>query len=386
VPTINPSASDLDIIAEVEREHGSQTTDSFDFPDDADETTTDELETEETETPVESDAEPEVATPREDATPVEEPDPLATAPALKYTVDGQEKEAGFAKVFTDKDGTVRGAFVDAKDMPTLQQRLSRADYYEAQNKSLYEKTRQYESLGGVERVQSLTTENAKLSGVVSHFAEYLDFDNPQKLIALAIAAQDGDKAQWDSLVERTKFIAEKAAFDATKNWGTESTKHVTQQNEQEQRAQVTTQSIANAVEHWSTQYAGLTAEDKAKAIAHFNKIGSAVVRPASPEEARTAGVSPGTLIIDHPVIAEYLSERAELRKAAASTAKAATTTERENRNAILAAQRGKQTKTRQTNTRQATPAKSTEPSYQDIKRAALNGKFLTSVVGDADDE
>lgn len=313
--------------------------------------------------------------PTEEA-PVVEEDPLKDAPFLKYTVDGQEKSADFIKVYTEKDGTVRGAIVSAEQLPVLQQRLSKADYYETANKTLYEENRQFKSLGGVDKLQTVSTENAKLSEVVKHFAQYLDFENPKKLLELAFAAQEGDKAAWDRLVEQTQFVAERAAFNARQQWGTESTKHVTQQNEQEQRQAITTQSIAASVKQWSTKYPELTQDDKAKAIAHLNRIGSAVVRPASPEEARAAGVQTGALIIDHPVVADYLAERAELRKATAAQVKAQSTANSENAKRLAAASRGNTPK-KPAPTSRTTPSEPEGETWAQQRERLQGGNFST---------
>lgn len=327
------------------------------------------------ETDVTDDAETVVDPAEKVEKPVIEEDPLKDAPSLTYVVDGQQKNADWIKVYTEKDGTVRGAIVTPDQIPALQQRLSRADYYETQNKVLYEKTQQYERVGGIEAMQNLTTENAKLSEVVKLFSNYLDFDNPTRLIELAQAALDGNKQTWDSLIERTKFIAERAAFDAQKKWGTQVSQHSTQQAQLEQRSETTTRSIASSVEHWSKQHPQLTADDKAKAIAHLTRIGSAVVRPSTPEEARAVGLNAGDLIIDHPVVAEYLAERAELRAATARDVQAKTAANAENAKRLQAAARGNTLPKKKTATGRAAPVEPEGETWAQQKERLQGGNF-----------
>lgn len=136
--------------------------------------------------------------------------------------------------------------------------------------------------------------------------------------------------------------------------------------------------IQQAVEHWAGSYPALTAEDKKDAVAYLTKVGSTIVRPATPDEAAAAGVKPGDLIFDHPVVAEYLSRIAALRQQAATVSTTATQAAKENAARLAAtkpaAKRSPATKPKA----KVTVPSDTEESWSQQRARMLNGQFATS--------
>lgn len=318
-------------------------------------------------------------------TPVVE-DPLKDAKPFDYTVDGQAKIYGGIKVLSDKDGNVQGGIIQPEALKDVQYRLQRGEYLEGQNKSLYEQTRAFDAitftdratnteLKGIAAAERYVTENAKLTAAVELLAKTLE--DPDKLAAIY-----GDPREL-SLLTRELGIAAHQAEAKSKS---QFTQRIAQAKEvdstTQDRAQVTTQSIQGAVEHWAKQFPTLTKDDTQKAVAYFSKIGSAIVRPATPDEAKTAGVKPGELIIDHPVLYEYLSDRAALRKEAIASSTAAATAARENAARLAQAARGKPA----TPTK-AKPAKATVPAEPEGETwAQQKNRLQTGAFSPSDDD
>ena len=321
-----------------------------------------------------------------DTTP-EEPDPLANAKPFDYTVDGQSKVYDGIKVLSDKDGNLQGAIIEPAALKDVQYRIQRGEYLEGQNKALYEQTKAFDAitftdratnqqLKGLAAVESYVVENAKQHAALTLLADTLE--NPDKLVALALAVQSGDTSPLRALTERLALIAENATYKTKASFGQTLQQAKAQEASTQDRAQVTTTALTNAVEHWAKQFPSLTKDDTQKAIAYFSKIGSAIVRPATPDEATTAGVKPGDLIIDHPVLYEYLSDRASLRQDAIARSTAAQQAAQENAAKLAAAARG--TKPKPAPTKAAPKAKATtapEGSYSEWRDRMMRGEFST---------
>jgi hypothetical protein len=321
-------------------------------------------------------AEPAVAEP--DAPAPEEPvDPLKDAVPFTYTVDGAEKAYDGIKLLKDAEGNVQGGVVPTASIKDLQYRLQRGDYLETQNKSLYEQTKAYDAvtftdratnteLKGMQAVERYVTENAKLTAAVELLAKTLE--NPD-----ALAAIYGDPRELQLLTRELGL----AARDAEARTRGQFTSRISQAKEQEtstqDRAQVTTQAITGAVQHWASQFPSLTPDDTQKAIAYFAKLGSAIVRPATPDEAKTAGVKPGELVIDHPVIHEYLSDRADLRKQAIASSAAVTNAAKENAARLASATRPKAKATPVPTEQPKAPAKTKAELWAEDRERMLAG-------------
>jgi hypothetical protein len=250
-------------------------------------------------------------------------------------VDNQPRTYDGIKIAT-KDGQQYG-HIPADKLAEVRQKLSRHDHYETANKQLYAKTQEFERLGGVKALESAHVETERYKTALTVFASYLDADNPEKLIALAYAVQNGDRSEFDRLAQQVKDQTTIAAYQARDSWGKKATQDTANASQAEQRGQITTASIQGSIQTHAAGFSSLTAKDIEAAQAHFARLGSAVVRPATPDEARVAGVQPGELIVDHPVIYDWLKDRNELRAEQARSAATSTSKGTENAARLKAA-------------------------------------------------
>lgn len=314
---------------------------------------------------------------------VEEPDPLKDAKALDYTVDGTAKSYDGIKILADKDGTIQGGIIAPESIKDVQYRLQRGEYLETQNKSLYGKVQEFERVAfklpdgtehrGLAAVQQYATENARLSAAVKVLAETIE--NPEKLIALAYAVQNNDQTEMQRLTREIGLVAKEASWSAREKWG-QIQQQATQQDTQAQDVQRQTQdAITNSVSQWSSRYPALTKEDIAEVTQHLTELGSALVHPATPEQAQQAGVRPGDLVIHHDIVDRHLSARATL---AARIAKATTEAQKaatENAQKLAAAARGKPGKKGAPSTKTPKPAEPEGETWAQQKARLQRGDF-----------
>lgn len=314
---------------------------------------------------------------------VEEPDPLATAKPFSYTVDGAPKAYDGIRVLIDKDGKEQGGIIPAEAMQAVRDAFQRRDFLEAQDKARWEKMREYEAItfkqGDVEHkglaaVEQYATENAKLSAAVKVLADTIE--TPDKLIALAYAVQNGDTTELNRLTREIGLVAKEASWKAKESWGQAQRQTVERSTQEQERSQITSQAISGAVQHWAQQHPALTKDDVEKAVQHFSRVGTSIVRPATPDEAKAAGVKPGELVIDHPVIYEWLKDRADLRAQQAEASAKATAAATENAKKLAAAARGKPAPKQKAVPSDKAPApKSKAEEWQEQRLRMLGGQF-----------
>ena len=314
-----------------------------------------------------------------EATPEAAADPLADATPFRYTVDGQERTFDGIRVLAGPDGQPLGGVIPADQMRVVQDRLQRADFLEAQDKARWEKMRDYETievkthtgeaLTGMAAVQHALAEHAKLTAAVQLMASVLE--DPEKLAALY-----GDPREMQLLARELALTAQGAERQARDQFSARSQQVRQQDTVQQDRAAITTNALTGAIDHWAQQFPALTQDDRQKAVAYFQKLGSHVVRPATPDEAKAAGVKPGELIIDHPVVYEYLQDRAELRKQASASTTAATKAALENAARLKAAAKPK---AKASPSKPATPDKPVDKldEWQAQKLRMMSGNFST---------
>jgi hypothetical protein len=270
----------------------------------------------------------------------EDGDRYAAAPNASYVVDGKTVEFPHIKMYVDENGVPQGAMINLTDLPHVQSRLSKADYYEANfqtavDRAATSKLATLEFTDGSKTMHkgeaafdAALLENAKLAAVTKLFAETIE--NPESLIDIAYAMQQAIQAGQNPAdvpefkrLQRDLGYALKDADYGFRDARGKQRETIQQTTHQEsQHAATRTSEINGAVSQWSAKYPALTADDKQDAIAYLTKIGTTIVRPASPEEAKTYGIQPGALITDHPVIDAYLANVAKIRSA--STASAST--------------------------------------------------------------
>lgn len=248
---------------------------------------------------------------------------LADAKALDYTVDGKAKDYDGIKMTADGRG-----IISKESIPDVQYRLQRGEYLESQNTHLYGQVKQYEAIGGMQKVESLSVENARLSEAVKLLAETIE--NPDKLVALALATQSGDTAQFQLLTRELKIAAQEAAIRAK----SEFTQHITTaasaaSNTQDETTQ-TANTIAASITQWSPRYPNLSPDDLASANRLLTQFGAAVVWKASPEDARQAGVKPGEYVIDHRKVDAFLKDLSDRKVGQQKTVTAVSAAAKEN--------------------------------------------------------
>lgn len=328
--------------------------------------------------------------------PTAEVDPLANAKPFEYTVNGEAKSYDGIKVLSNPDGSIQGAIIPAESIKDVQYRLQRQEYLETQNKALYDRVQDFDRVAftapdgkeyaGLDAVQQLTTEHAKLMAAAQVMASVLE--SPEKLVPLALAAHAGDQSEIQRLSREVALNAREAAFKAREQWTTRQQSARQEATQTQQRTEVTRQAITSAVQHWASQFPALTKDDLQRATAHFEKLSTAIVRPATPDEATQAGVKPGELVIDHQVIHGWLADRAELRAQQANAQRDVTTKAQqaalENARRLAAAAPGKsgpRAPSQATKPRTRVSSEPTEETWQQQRDRMMRGEFTS-----ADDE
>lgn len=355
--------------------------------------TTDDVETAEREdsTPSAAADETETATPQEPRQPVgatadsEHPDspavaddPLKDAQPFTYVVDGQARTLEGAHLITGPDGQT-GAIIPAAVLPALQQRLSRAEHDEAQNRELYHRVQEYERLEfkeakGLDAFAQALTENARLTAAVTLLVQHIE--DPQKVVALAT-----DANALQLLQERLGVVTEKAALAAGKQWG--------ERIQQSREAATTAPEQLGAMlnQHFDAlapQVPGLTKADWDEAKTIFGPFASQIIHRATPDEARAANVKVGSLVVNNNAFLGWLDQRVKQRAEEAKAKAAQAQTDAENKKRLAAANAGKKpAPTGRPGAGKETP-KPKQPTYQEIARAAQAGRFLPEIVGEED--
>lgn len=333
-------------------------------------------------------------------------DKLAALDPVNYVVDGQTKDFPGVRIFKDADGQPTGFIGKISDLPTLQARLSKADYYEANFAGAVEKaaTARLNTMEftdgakqihrGAQAFDASQLENARLSAAVKVFASTLE--DPATLIELAYAVQQAVAAgqpatsvpEMARLQKDLNYALKDAVWNHRETKGRAATAQQQTASAETQRAQITTNEIKTAVETWGKRYPGLTASDTQDAIAYLTKLGSAIVRPPSPEEQRRFGLAAGSFVTDHPVVDGYLANLHKARVAANASAKTtdAVTAENARRRAAVNAGKPSNSKKPAASTRRATvPPADTSPTWEQIKDSWSMGVPL-DVSGTANQE
>lgn len=246
---------------------------------------------------------------------------LAGSKPLQYVVDGAAKT--FDGVHEWEGG---GAVILADALPKIKDRLQQADRLVVQNRALYETAQQYERIGGMKAFSDLKSQNAVLDASGSILLKAIQ--DEATLITLAT-----DPAAREQLIREVKLAAREAQMNATTAFQQETAKIA----EQRQSAGQTQTAIANAVSQLARQFDGLTAADVEAVKNHALRVQSAIVRPATPDEARAAGVKVGESIIDLPTLHQFLFDRHSLRHQTVAAAKRDAEAARDNKAALAAA-------------------------------------------------
>jgi hypothetical protein len=322
-----------------------------------------------------------------------EADPLANATPLTYTVDGQAKTFEGAYVVPDL-----GAVIPTDKLTQLQDRLQQADRLRGVNQQLYDQVQTFERLGGVKAYEELKLQTAQQDAAGRIFLNALvNPENDTALtdllarLALAETPQERQQLIQRSLLRDAQLAVREAALNARDTL-------TAQMTERESAAQQTAEAqtaLTNAVTTLAQRHPSLTPEDVQAITRQAHRFASALIRPATPEEAPTIGVKPGERVLDLAALNDLLSERAQERAMLAKRADAAEAAGRENAKRLAAATTaGKASVTR---TAPATPNANGRPgaglptpkpkgveemSYTEMKRRMLTGRFLSDTADD----
>ena len=307
-------------------------------------------------------------------------DLLASATPLDYTVNGETRTFDGISVIPGQ-----GAIIPESALPALRDRLQQAESARADARQLYQKTQEYEALEytgannqpvrGLDAIRTAMAEAAAYREIARTALEHIR--DPQKIVALAT-----DPTALSLLTERLDVIGERAMMTAQKAWG-ERQSAATQQ--QETAPDRLTGLLSQHLDSLKQYAPDLTDADWQEAKAVFGPFASQIVRRATPDEARAAGVKVGSLIVDNNRMLGWLTQRTTQRQQEAAAKAAAARTDAENKKRLAAANAGKSAKPQASSARPGAgkpTQKPAEPTYEEILRAAKAGRFLPSVVGE----
>jgi len=226
------------------------------------------------------------------------------AEPLIYNVDGQQRafDGGFyvpgqGLIFTEE---ARGRVLDV---------LQRSERLSAQNQQLYAQTQDFQKLGGRAAFEKLQGEKAMLDASATLLLRALSDENT--LVSLAT-----DPVARQQLIKEITLTAREAQFNAAN----QAREQFQRESTQAVAAQQTQTAIFNAVGAIAQEFQGLTADDIQAVRTHAGRMHTAIVRPATPDEAREAQVQVGAPIIDIPLLREILKDRHALRQSAVEAA------------------------------------------------------------------
>lgn len=305
-------------------------------------------------------------------TPADSDDPLTGAVPFTYTVNGQAKPYDGIQEIPG-----HGAIVSKEALTGLRDTIQRSEHATEANKQLYQTVQQYESFEfkgqkGAQGIDSLVAEHAVMEAAIRHLAGVIE--NPDALAEILGDPNALVRMQRElSLIARETKLATRGTFTAR------SQETRSKEQEATQLEQADHQTISAVIDKWGATFPSLTAQDKQEALAYLAQFRSSFVRPATPDEARQAGVKPGERIIDEKPVHDYLERiakhRADAASLAASTAKSAS----ENAKRLGAAAVPRK------GPKPATPAppakaervKSNSELWQDQKNGMAAGRFST---------
>ncbi len=243
--------------------------------------------------------------------PVEEPTPEPVD--LSYTVAGQQKSLDWIK---EVPGV--GAMIDAEHLNKLRDVVQGSEYFRAQAQSLYEKNQEYEALGGVEKVADLQSQLAATDA--AGLAMLKVISDPEQLAQLAL---NDEKRQL--FLERLQFTTDQTQQKARSTFQTTRTQAV----EQLQEGPRQEQQLIGTLSQFKAALPDLTDKDVQDGYDQFKRLGHALYRKASPQEAATLGITAGDPVFDATIMQPFFLQRAAIRqeqKANEATRQATATT------------------------------------------------------------
>lgn len=326
---------------------------------------------------------PEQAESPPEPAPVEPPDPfgeaLKDAAPVTYKVDGQDKT--FDGIVVTKSGH---GVIPPDKLDRLRNTLGLAEKSIADNRTLYERTRRFDQLGGEQKIAELSAQVAQLDAAGSHLLNLLN--DPTALLMLDAEGNvvKNPKAIAD-LTEKLQFASKVAGFEAQQQF------QGLLQQQQQQQVDTTQQGRAldAVIGQLHEQYPDLTPGDLAAAKAHFGQFTNALFRQATPADAQQYGYRIGEWLIDTPKMVPFFEERANLRREQGEAAKAREAAAAENRKRVASPPPPKQkaqprhedgTFAKQHKDREA----ERERLRSEINRAHRRGEFYTDSATERD--
>ena len=255
----------------------------------------------------------------DDASEATSDDLLAKATPFTYTVDGQPKAVEGIREIPG-----HGAIVAPDALTSLRDRLQKADRLDEANKALYQQVEQYSAIEysgkkGIEAVEAALIANAKMDTALRVIVPYLESEEGRNALI-------GDPEGTLRYLQRELGLAARETeFTTRQTFGQTLRSAETQRADASSQAEQSRTIMSGVVDKWAGQFPALTPEDRAAAVAHLQHFATSLIRPATPDEARQAGVKPGDRIVDERPIHAYLQERAGLRAEAAEAKQSAST-------------------------------------------------------------
>lgn len=281
------------------------------------------------------------------------PEPAATPdaapqaqPDKPFTFRSVGQEVPIDGAMLRADGSL---VIPAASLPQAQQLLARGHEFQTRTQSQLQ-AMQREIAQYKESATQPTLNERRITAAYQHLASIVD--DTESLAKMAL------DPEYKALVLERIHVAMERAQHAHE---TSSRERRTANESTEQRSAAERHAIATNTEAIVAEFPELTAEDKQQIAGFIAKIGPALVRDATQEDADQWGVRVGERVVDNTRIEEYVRQVVTLRKQAGETAKKATEAARFNK----AQQPTKQTPAKPKSAPQAQPKQ---------KVAAKNGR------------
>jgi hypothetical protein len=320
------------------------------------------------------------ATPAEGTETADDPEVLlATATPLDFTVNGESKTFDGIQVIPG-----HGAIINEDALPGVRDLLQKGQQAWDANRELYQETERYRALEytsasgeaskGLDAFASALTDNARLNAAVKVFADTLG--SPDRIAALI-----ADPTAYENLKLRLENATERASATARTQWGERVQRTTEGVETQPDRL---TAMLGSHIDSLKSYVPQLTQADWNEAKTIFGPFATQIVRRATPDDARAAGVKVGSLVVDNSRLTPWLEARATARSAEATAKAAADKTDAENKRRLAAANAGKKTTQQR---RSASAAQPQQRRESDSDRKARewaeqrNRMVLDGVVG-----
>lgn len=305
-------------------------------------------------------------TPAPDAT----PDPLASATALTYTVDGETRTFdGILEVAGE------GAIIPAEHLNAVRDRLQLADKREADNRALYAQVQSFEQAGGLAHLHKLATDNAGLNALVLKLGDALD-NLDQFLVPNGQGGVQVDPRVRDVFYRELLLTAKEARAKAETERGAAARDAEAARASAASEAAEAETGVTAAVDSLVEAFK-LTPEDRAEALENFRPLASALLKRMTPDlAAQHPGFKAGDKYVDRAMMVAWFRGRQAANEKAAKAEAAAKAAAAENAKRLAAppvAPKAVQTPNRPN----AKGGEAKAESWEDIKRAWRRGSTIT---------